>query len=102
MPSLVATTSALARKPCVSTHYVRTNFCPSWKTYLQPDRAEIVRHQVFSDLGKKRVVHDYPAGLEVQIVQGLACDQIIIINLAIVNTMISVKICLTDSRGGWW
>ena len=36
MPSLVATTSALARKPCVSTHYVRTNnakfsghyFCP--------------------------------------------------------------------------
>ena len=25
MPSLVATTSALARKPCVSTHYVRTN-----------------------------------------------------------------------------
>ena len=24
MPSLVATTSALARKPCVSTHYVRT------------------------------------------------------------------------------
>ena len=27
MPSLVATTSALARKPCVSTHYVRTNYC---------------------------------------------------------------------------
>ena len=26
MPSLVATTSALARKPCVSTHYVLTNF----------------------------------------------------------------------------
>ena len=25
MPSLVATTSALARKPCMSTHYVRTN-----------------------------------------------------------------------------
>ena len=25
MPSLVATTSALARKLCVSTHYVRTN-----------------------------------------------------------------------------
>ena len=25
MPSLVATTSALAWKPCVSTHYVRTN-----------------------------------------------------------------------------
>ena len=25
MPSLVATTYALARKPCVSTHYVRTN-----------------------------------------------------------------------------
>ena len=25
MPSLVATTSALARKPCVRTHYVRTN-----------------------------------------------------------------------------
>ena len=25
MQSLVATTSALARKPCVSTHYVRTN-----------------------------------------------------------------------------
>ena len=26
MPSLVATTYALARKPCVSTHYVRTNY----------------------------------------------------------------------------
>ena len=25
MPSLVATTSTLARKPCVRTHYVRTN-----------------------------------------------------------------------------
>ena len=25
MPSLVATTTALARKPCVSTHYIRTN-----------------------------------------------------------------------------
>ena len=29
MPSLVATTSVLARKPCVSTHYVRTNILSS-------------------------------------------------------------------------
>ena len=33
--SLVATTSALARVPCVSTHYVRTNIDPAteWAGY---------------------------------------------------------------------
>ena len=30
MPSLVATTSALARTMCVRTHYVRTNYTPSY------------------------------------------------------------------------
>ena len=34
MPSLVATTSALARKPCMSTHYVRTNNCKHYKLYI--------------------------------------------------------------------
>ena len=42
MTSLVATTSALARKPCVSTHYVRTNNAKFSGHYVYP-RTETVR-----------------------------------------------------------
>ena len=40
MPSLVATTSALAQKPCVRTHYVRTNMVISLRSHntLDADR----------------------------------------------------------------
>ena len=38
MPSLVATTSALARKPCVSTHYVRTKI---WEGQTATGRSRI-------------------------------------------------------------
>ena len=52
MPSLVATTSALAQKPCVCTHYVRTNNAKFSGHYVCP-RTETVRehalrlHQLF-------------------------------------------------------
>ena len=54
MPSLVATTSALARKPCVRTHYVRTNNAKFSGHYVCP-RMETVRehalrsHQFVND-----------------------------------------------------
>ena len=36
MPSLVATTSALTRKPCVRTHYVCTNYCWCFQPTMLP------------------------------------------------------------------
>ena len=43
MPSLVATTSTLARKPCVRTHYVRTNIFLDHYAQLQvPDDDKIL------------------------------------------------------------
>ena len=44
------------------------------------------------------LVDHNPAGLQVHIVHGLAGDQLIVINFTVVNTVISVEICLTDSK----
>ena len=54
MPSLVATTYALARKPGVSTHYVRTNNAKFSGHYVCP-RTETVREHALRSHQKKKV-----------------------------------------------
>ena len=44
------------------------------------------------------LVHHHPAYLEVHIVQGLAGYKLIIINFAVVNAVISMQICLTNTN----
>ena len=48
MPSLVATTYALARKPCVSTHYVRTNNAKFSGHYICPRTQNVCAHALRS------------------------------------------------------
>ena len=48
MPSLVATTSALARKPCVSIHYVRTNNAKFNGHYICPRTQNVRAHALRS------------------------------------------------------
>ena len=48
MPCLVATTSVLARKPCVSTHYVRTNNAKFSGHYVHPRMHNVRVHALRS------------------------------------------------------
>ena len=52
MPSLVATTSALARKPCVSTHYVRTNNTKFSGHYVRQRTHNVRAHTLRSEQQK--------------------------------------------------
>ena len=79
MPNLVASTSALARKPCVRTHYVRTNNSKFSGHYVYP-RTETVRahalrsHQLFvtfksTNIINLRIVIQFRTVLEVETAQ---------------------------------
>ena len=53
MPSLVATTSAPAWKPCVSTHYVRTNNAKFSGHYVCPRKETVRAHALHSHQNTK-------------------------------------------------